>query len=85
MIPKVLVNRRDGVVAVKVEGNSAEVGHIAVLSDGAVITAPMATVAVAEGVTGTLVNGIPVAPGQTVLASGDVDVSFYTGTYRYRN
>lgn len=71
VIPKVLVNRRDGVVAVKVEGNSAEVGHIAVLSDGAVITAPMATVAVAEGVTGTLVNGIPVAPGQTVLASDD--------------
>ncbi len=79
VIPKILVNRRDGVVAVKVEGDSAEVGHISVLSNGAVISAPMATVAVAEGVTGALVNGKPVQPGETVLAivgpKDDVKVS----------
>jgi len=68
VIPKILVNRKDGVVAVKVEGDTAQVGHISVLSNGAVISAPMATVAVAEGVTGAIVNGKTVQPGETVLA-----------------
>ncbi len=71
LIPKIIVNRRDGVVAVKVDGDSAEVGHISVLSNGAVISAPRSTVAVAEGVTGALVNGKLAQPGDTVLAMVD--------------
>lgn len=68
VIPKILVNRKEGGVAVKVDGDSTEVGNISVLSNGAIISAPKATVAVAEGVTGAMVNGKPAQPGETVLA-----------------
>lgn len=68
VIPKILVNRKDGAVSVKVEGDTAQVGHISVLSNGAIISAPMATVAIGEGVTGAIVNGKPAQPGETVLA-----------------